>query len=476
MAATASAAAAAAAADGGSSVAEMVATLKLEGGAAAPRSFDAFVRRARTVMEAAALQVDALLQLAGPTAAEDERHRRLLGALDDAGADGVADAVDALRQMEIALASVRLGEVSTAADLARLLQLEAEVTAAARGAGAALAACPPAAALVCAPLLAAQARGSGDRAGSMSSAASSSFDSGATTPLAVAAGAMAPRLPTTTGQSATLPPISALRGVAPLGSARGLGGADAAGSPTAAAAAAHAAVTAALAATPYGTHAARCLSVVGGISAKRALERRGAALTGAAVAAMNARVHAAKRDITLLQDELARKRRMQDRKRGEMMAALEGVRAEIASMSAMSDAEFLRTGTVRSDTLAKTSADHAAATADLDAELARLRTEYANLRKANAEAAATQRMRTMRASLAAEAGATEYTTSAGAKITEVEELCSAIAADAPALAEFEEYYAKVRHHLVNFCGQPFPHRVLTCLLHPNPTRAGGRGD
>jgi hypothetical protein len=171
--------------------------------------------------------------------------------------------------------------------------------------------------------------------------------------------------------------------------------------------------------------------------------RQQAVQASAGGAESQARITVAERDIALLKEELARKRRLFARETTVVDSQIRTVRAELQELVEASESAFVSTQMERERTLGALTSKFAVDSSTLESELGRLQTALQQQVTTSHEAEAAQRKRRARAYEEAKEAASAYDSTMGAMDDEMRRLRGEIAADAPALADLEQYYRRV---------------------------------
>lgn len=204
------------------------------------------------------------------------------------------------------------------------------------------------------------------------------------------------------------------------------------------------AVLESLAAVPSGSRAfTGTVTSVAKLVHRRAFEPRQLSLSAAAVES-RVRMATAERDVALLKDELARKRKVQGKEAGTAQARIDAVKAELAELYGGANDQYNRVQADMRVHVDELTGKHSGSAVELREVLAKLTAEHAAVAKASAEAEAALRKRVQRAEMDAETAVREFDSEVAAKQAEIDALRVAITEDAPAVKEFTDYYRVVR--------------------------------
>jgi chromosome segregation ATPase len=161
------------------------------------------------------------------------------------------------------------------------------------------------------------------------------------------------------------------------------------------------------------------------------------------LATLQARSSTGARDVTLLKDELSRKRRQHDRQRAELQSAIEAGIAEHDALVSDSEAQLLRVRAVMADTSAEAEAGHAAKSGDMHAQLATLRQQYAAAVKEHETQYEAALQRIARAQAEIERVQSEYDTAMAAADKDLTELRRETEHAHAVIGGLESYFSKV---------------------------------
>jgi hypothetical protein len=183
-----------------------------------------------------------------------------------------------------------------------------------------------------------------------------------------------------------------------------------------------------------------------GIFSKRSVERKSPS-KHRALSASQAKTNMGQRDITLLTDELSRKRRIQERQQMELQGTLNVVLREYDTLYKAATDHQTKVRTNKETMVSELTTTHNASTTELRANLAKLNEEYALLMKKHVDEHESVSNRTGRAQVDMEGAIQEYDAEVGSRRGIIDNLMEESKVDGKVIGGFEGYYAKVRTHV-----------------------------